>query len=140
MKRKQVVRYNEEPTINFIGLENTNLYQNLGIICAQRLIAQSEPKTCCHIRSREWFKFPIIDELETFFLYNGNNSKYYIFYGYRIRIDFFDTNVLLEIGEKKYEGLGKIEVKEKLIKHLKERGYITETIGDREFINIRKEK
>ena len=138
----KVVRKDELPTINYVGLEDRNMYQNVGILGISKLseIGIDYNYICNTPRmSRNWFKLPIPDEFEVFFLYGHQPTNcFYMFYGYRIRVDYFDVNVLIEVRERREGRYSREEVRQKLIKCLAEKGYKTEIIGDREFISVRR--
>jgi len=140
----KVVRKDELPTINFVGPEDRNMYQNFGILGISKLseIGIDGRYSCNTPRmSRRWFNLPIPDEFEVFFLYGYKPMNcFYMFYGYRIRIDYFDVNVLIEVRERREGKCSREEVRQKLIKCLVEKGYETEIIGDREFISVRRGK
>lgn len=107
---------------------------------------QYEP---CSQVSKKWFR-PAIT-LNCFPLHNHNDrgreskdirflaKKVWSIYGFRTVIEFFDTNVLMEVQNKLYDaGYDRDDAIKKIVDDLrKDELILVDIIGDRGFINVR---
>lgn len=151
MKRKQAVdkkRYAK----HFLDEESLNYYRHNGILPSptEKVGALGGNYKRMH-KSRFWFKFPFEEEFEVFQMtkyclgytstkdFDARISSWY-FYGWTVRAEFFDVNVLLEIRKYCGSDISIEEARDKLVKGFEESGYLVKIVGDLGFIDVRQKE
>ena len=109
----------------------------------------SEDRYICSQRSKKWFG--IVEELDCFCIdrkakitirkkgYNKRcqGNRIWCIYGFRVVIEYYDTNVLLEVQNRLYDcGYERDEAINKMIEDLRRDNFDVSIVGDLGFINV----